>query len=119
MRVCCSSSFSATTRRCCRIPAWIEAVSSSGLHGLVRKRKTWPWFTASTAVFWSELPVSMIRVVSGASLATSFSTSRPLRPGMRMSATITANGPWCSTAWSAWRPPMATSSSKNRRRLRW
>jgi len=58
--------------------------------GLARKRKIAPRFTASMAVAWSALPVSMIRVVSGQSSRAWLSSSTPSIPGMRWSETMTA-----------------------------
>jgi hypothetical protein len=54
------------------------------------KRKMLPWFTASIAVCWSALPVSIILTLSGESWLTHLRNSIPSIPGIRMSVITTA-----------------------------
>ncbi len=61
----------------------------------------WPWFTASTLVCRSALPVSIMRTVSGDCLRTSLSSSMPFMPGMRISEMTTAKGPFRASTSSA------------------
>ena len=84
------SSRSVTRSSCCLSAISSAGTSTSGGQGLLRKRKTAPRLTASAADFWSALPVSMSRTVSGEHSRTASSSSTPLMPGMVWSATITA-----------------------------
>jgi hypothetical protein len=119
LSVLSSTSRSAVTRRYCFSPARSAGINSSGGHGLVRKRKMWPWLTASRAVFWSAFPVNMIRTCPEPRLPSSVRNSMPFMPGICMSATTTAYGSRPRTMASAFAPPTAVSMTNSFLRLRW
>src|SRR5580658_742058 len=120
-RVCSSNSRSAVINRCCSSAATRAPSSTCGAQGLVRKRKMLPSLIASIAVCRSALPVSIMRIASGANSRTLRRVWMPSIPPIRMSQSTTAGislpSPRRTTASSPLVAVFIVNRSRNWRRI--